>query len=86
MSFDGFIKKEAAPATIAMTPEALQEMMATIVREMKKPTEIEQAKIDEEKAFLETKRQEMVRIGRETEIQLQQTQNNCTHKKPDGSD
>ena len=77
-------KEKPEQNAIAMTPDMIQGMLATMIREMKKPTEIEQAKLDEDARFIAVKREEMVRIGREEEAQRKATQDACTHKKPNG--
>lgn len=64
--------------------QLMQGMAQTIVTELKKPTADEQAKIDKDKADIERRRNEMIRIGKEEEEMKARTQAACNHLKPNG--
>jgi len=80
--------QKSAEPTVSLTPSQFQEMMAafakTIVSEMKKPSEEEQATLDNDKALRERRRSEMIIIAKEEEEMKKRTQAACEHKKPNG--
>ena len=85
-------RETSPPATeamgVTMNFEQLQRLMATmaanIVAELKRPTEEEARKTEEERVKLQARRDEMIRIAREEEALRNQTQATCAHQKPNG--
>lgn len=74
--------------TVNMTFDQLQALMASIatniVMELKKPTPEEAAKLATDKALLDRRRTEMVRIAREETSRLVDFQARCSHLKENG--
>lgn len=78
-----FIPPEEKPKVdqqVTVTIEQFKEL----IRELRKPSDEEQAKIDKEKAILARRREEMVELGRIEQEQRELNQSRCGHTKPDG--
>lgn len=75
---------ETQSGMLTITKEDLQEMLRTLVKAAKEPTEEVAAKLEEEKRRYEVSRKQARAQQEAEEKSKQQRQGNCSHKKENG--
>ena len=70
--------------TMNISKDDLQEMLRTLIKAAKEPTEDQAIKLKEEKARYEKSRSQAIQQQEAERRAKEQRQNNCTHKKENG--